>query len=337
MDDEGAARRSDRWRRGAARSPRGVAGDEGAARRSERPPRDAVLLGAARRAGWVLAARELRALGLSRSAIQRRLDTGLLVALFHGVYLVGRTEPTRGERQRAGLKACDGLALGRRSAAVAHGVMARWDGPVEVCVARPRRRQRGLVPLRRDYGPEDVTWREGVPVTTLAVTLCDLAEVLSPEALDRVVHEAEFRRKLDVAVVARAMARRPRRPGYRALRAALAKRRRLVDGRLDSKLERRFHAFLEARDYPPSEHNVSFDFDDGGQASVDVLFRAQWLAVEVDGGPHQTVNGFHADRRRDRRLEAEWGLMVLRVTEEDIDERPDALDAELRAALARRG
>ncbi len=291
----------------------------------------------ARRERWVISAPELHAIGVSQDAIDRRVKAGWLTTIFRGVYLVGRSRPTRDELQRAALKACDGLALGRRSAAVIHGVMSRWDGPIEVCVAKHRRRQKGLLPLERTLARDEITWRNGLPVATLAVVFCDLAEVMSPAELDRAVHEAEFRKILDLAAVEREMARRPRRPGYKALRAALAKRRRAVDGRLDSKLERRFHVFLDARGYPPSEHNTSFRFDDGSEASVDVLFREQWLAVEVDGGPHQTVNNFHADRRRDRRLQAEWNLTVLRVTEEDLDHRPDALDAELRAALARRG
>lgn len=312
-------------------------GNEAASRRKERSSLDERIVAAARRERWVLSTDELRALGVEAGAVHRRVRTGWLTTIFRGVHLVGRSTPTRDELQRAALKACDGVGLARRSAAVVHGLIARWDGPVELCVTMKRRKQKGLTPLLRGYGPEDITWRSGLPVTTVAVTLCDLAEVLTPEEVDRAVHEAEFRKKLNIVAVERAMARHPGRPGSKALRAALGKRRRSVDGRLDSKLERRFHDFLHARGFPASEHNVAFDFDDGGKASVDVLFRPQWLAIEVDGGPHQTVNGFHADRRRDRRLEAEWGLTVLRVTEEDLDERPDALAAELRAALARRG
>ncbi len=227
--------------------------NEDASQRKQRSSIDERIVAAARNERWVLCAGEFRAIGVSESAVHRRVKSGWLTVVFHGVHLVGRSKPTRDELHRAALKACDGLALGRRSAAVVHGVMERWDGPIEVHVAKKRRKQKGLLSLERDLAPNEITWRNGVPVATLAVVLCDLAEVLGPAELDRAVHEAEFRRKLKIAAVERAMARRPARPGYPALRAALAKRRRAVDGRLDSKLERRFHRFLEGRGYPPSE------------------------------------------------------------------------------------
>jgi hypothetical protein len=42
---------------------------------------------------------------------------------------------------------------------------------------------------------------DGLPVTTVARTLVDLAEVLSPHRLERACHEAEFLRQLDAEAV----------------------------------------------------------------------------------------------------------------------------------------
>ena len=208
-----------------------------------------------------------------------------------------------------------------------------WDGPVETVPTSPRRKQPGLHPRHRLLSSGEATTVNAVPVTTVAATLCDLATVLSPAALAQAVHEAEYRNKLAVTEVDRLLALHPRRPGCAELRALIAARRPVV-GSLNRGLERRFHAFLAARDYPPTEHNAPFVVA-GVPVSVDVLFRAEWLAVEVDGDVHKSARNFASDRRRDRGLQAELGLPVIRVTEADLD-RPTELDADLRAALARR-
>jgi len=47
-------------------------------------------------------------------------------------------------------------------------------------------------------GAEEVTARDGIPVTTLARTLLDLADVLHPQALKRAITEAEYRQRISV-------------------------------------------------------------------------------------------------------------------------------------------
>jgi len=56
--------------------------------------------------------------------------------------------------------------------------------------------------------------------------------------------------------------------------------------------------------------------------------------VELDGrAAHDRSANFHADRERDRRLLAR-GWRSARVTGPQIRERPDELEADLRAILA---
>ena len=81
---------------------------------------------------------------------------------------------------------------------------------------------------------------------------------------------------------------------------------------------------------------MTFDLEDGERTTVDVLFRDAWVAVELDGGVHESRRHFHTDRRKSRRLEALYGLVVFRVTEEDLAERADELARDLHATIARR-
>ena len=291
------------------------------------------LLAAGERRRWVLTTQQLEAAGVSSAAMSRAVAGGWLTRLYQGVYLVGRRVATVEELERAALLASGpGAVLGYRSAARVHRLMD-WAGPVETVPTGPRRKQPGLHPRHRLLTAAEITTVGAVPVTAVAATLCDLATVLSPEALAQVVHETEYRKKLAVTEVERLLALHPRRPGCGALRALIAARRPIV-GSLNRGLERRFHAFLAERGYPPAEHNVPFVVA-GVPISVDVLFRAEWLAVEVDGDVHKSARNFASDRRRDRGLQADFGLPVIRVTEGGLD-RPDELDADLRAALARR-
>lgn len=277
---------------------------------------------------------QLRELGFAANTIYARRKAELLVRVFHGVYLLPPHPLTRDAREMAALRSCGPeSAIGFRSAAARDRLLI-WDGPVEVIVPTHQRRQRGLHPRTFPLEPWDVSVVDGLRRTTKARTLADLATVLGAGEIERVVHEAEFRKQLVDVSVKRAIERAGPRRNTKALEAALARRRRLV-GSLDSDPERRFARFLGERGYPPTEHNVPFLLG-GGEVRLDVLFRSAWLGVEVDGDPHKSERQFHADRQRDLRFDAEHGLTVLRVTEPQIDDSPDDLDVLLWRALLRR-
>jgi len=303
---------------------------------------DPVLLEVAQSQRWVITRRELLGAGLTRSAIDRRVRNGPLLSLYAGVYLVGRTAPTEEELLQAALKACGrGSVLAFRTAAQRRRIIKERGAATEIIVSTNRRAPvprhpmaRTVTVYRRTLHDDDWSLRGGLRTTSVAATLLDLARVLSEPELRRAVHEAEYRQLLDLRRIDAQLERRPRAYGRANLVAAL-RSHRPIDGRLDSTLEHRFHRFLADRHYPPTEHNVRFALDDGEEVAIDVLFRSAWLAVEVDGGPHRTQQNFHRDRRRDRRLDAEWQLPVLRVTEQDLD-APEELDADLWKALTRR-
>ena len=224
---------------------------------------DRAIIAAARRSGWVLHARELAAVGCAPDATLLRVRRGLLTPLFHGVYLVGRDVPTAEERLRAALLTGRGCLLAGRAAASHHGWLELRPGdPVVLASPTARRAQPGLVVRQRSIAEHEWTIRRGLPTTTVAATLGELAKTHTVSELTRFIHEAELRKQLAVDGVLRWLVEHPRAHGARRLRRALQRHRPLV-GSVGSGLEQRFHRFLAWAGLPPTEHNVRFELAAG--------------------------------------------------------------------------
>jgi hypothetical protein len=152
---------------------------------------------------------DLASLGFGRRQIERRTADGRLVRAHRGVYAVGHAALSREGRWMAAVLACgDGAVLSHRSAAVCWGCADREDVVPHV-TASHRLRPAGVVAHRGRLAPADMTVRNGIPVTSPARTLVDLAQILSEEDLERVVRQAQFRRLFDPHAIRDALQRRP--------------------------------------------------------------------------------------------------------------------------------
>lgn len=97
-----------------------------------------------------------------------------------------------------------------------------------------------------------------------------------------------------------------------------------------SEAEERFLVLVGKARLPAPEVNVAV-----GDHEVDFLWRRARLVVEVDGYAfHSSPGQFERDRRRDAELSAA-GLLVLRVTWQQIANEPEAMLVNLGQALAR--
>jgi predicted transcriptional regulator of viral defense system len=118
----------------------------------------------------VVSKRQLLELGFSRAGIAHRVAKGRLHRAHHGVYAVGRPELTRSGAWMAAVLACGpGAALSHDDAGALWEICADLPGDIHVSVPHSayRRQRPGIVVHRRPaFGPEDVTRRRGVPVTT---------------------------------------------------------------------------------------------------------------------------------------------------------------------------
>jgi hypothetical protein len=185
---------------------------------------DAALAALAARQHGVVSLAQLRALGLGSRGVQHRARKGRLHRLHRAA--VGHTALSRDGHRMAAVLACGpGAVLSHASAADAWGIrhtsQTRWD---VTTTGRTGRTGPAAVRLHRVRAlhEDDVGRLRGVPLTSVARTLVDLAAVLRPEALERAVHQAEVLRILDLAEVEAALARVPNRAGARRLRELLA-------------------------------------------------------------------------------------------------------------------
>ena len=116
--------------------------------------------------------------------------------------------------------------------------------------------------------------------------------------------------------------------GIARLRTALE----LVEPATESPMETRLRLVLVMAGLPRPAAQVPVH--DGGQfiARPDLLYCAQRLALEYDGGTHR--NSLVEDNRRQNRLVAA-GYRILRFTASDVMRHPDTVVAKVRAELAR--
>jgi very-short-patch-repair endonuclease len=248
-------------------------------------------------------------LDVSPRIIERWLREGWLHEEHRGVYAVGHRRLTqRGRWMAAVLAGGPGTVLSHRSAAALWGL--RESAVVEITTLR-RVRRPGIRAHGNALERDEVTVRDGIPVTTVARTLLDLAAVLAPDDLHHAINEAEYRGLSDLTPLGALVARHPRRRGIATLK------RLLRDQDFDvsrEKLERDFLAFLDGHGLPrPRRNHVVEGY------TCDCVWPQQRLVVELDGAAaHRTVKRFHEDRLRDRRLTVA-GWTPLRVTARQLN------------------
>jgi very-short-patch-repair endonuclease len=222
--------------------------------------------------------------------------------------------------------------LSHRSAAALWGLAG--DRP-KIDVNAPRGRQErpgrtsGIKVHRCQFDPAEVTTRDGIPVSTVARTLFDLAERSPPHELKNAWDEASRLRILQVPRVAAVYERnRGRRRARARIQPFLLAEQRYVEDTA-SPLEDRFAEFVVAQRLPPPQTNVLVDGDE-----VDALWPAARLIVELDSWEfHSHRAAFEKDRDRDtEHLLA--GYRTIRVTHRKLSEAPDRLAAQIRALLA---
>jgi Protein of unknown function (DUF559) len=170
----------------------------------------------------------------------------------------------------------------------------------------------------------DVTVHFGIPVTTPARTLLDLAEVLDTPSLTRAVNEARLRHRSTLPELRELLARSPGR-ATRRLRPFVERE----TGPTRLRLEDEFLAFVARYDLPTPEVNqIVAGFE------VDMLWREQRLIVELDGRDYHE-DRFEQDRDRDATL-LSAGFPTLRITPKRIRREPDREAVRLKTTLAAR-
>ena len=285
----------------------------------------------------VVAAGQLRHLGLSQNVVGKWARKGRLLRVHRGVYAVGHGRLTREGRWMAAVLAYGPKAvLSHRSAGALWGL--RSDNRARTDVSLPSRsaRSRPGIDVHRSgtLTRADCTIHDGIPCTTLARALLDLAEVVYPRDLERVIEQAEVLRLFDLRVIDEVLARANGPRGAGVLRVVLAGLEQ--PALTDTELEERFLALCRAASLPRPGVNEWLDIDDLPAVKADFLWRAERLVIETDGWEsHGTRAAFERDRRRDERLKLA-GYEPLRFTWRRIVGEPRGVIKTVSVLLARR-
>jgi hypothetical protein len=280
----------------------------------------------------VLTLAQLEDLGLSARGVRHRAASGRLQRVHHGVYAI-QPVGTHGRWMAAVLACGTGAVLSHRSAAALWDLVADQHSRADVTVTRRAGRSRDGIAVHRgeSLAPADIAVHEGIPCTTVARTLLDLASSFDRRTLERAVDEAEARRRFDLTAVHDVLLRNPGRPGTRALTTIITEYQQPTATRSDS--EEQMLRLIADAGLPRPRTNVWIALDGGGGYEADFLWPDRRLIVEVDGRTHHARRrAFAHDRRRDRLL-ALAGFETRRYAASELTAVPARVAAELRTFL----
>jgi very-short-patch-repair endonuclease len=296
-------------------------------------PEDAKVAELARRQHGVVGREQLCALGLSERAIQHRLEVGRLHRLYPAVYAVGhRLLPKRAWLMAAVLASGPEAVLSHRSAAALWGLRGYSEGAVHVTLSRKSTSSKQIRRHHSPLPPDEVTIKDGIPVTSVPRTIFDLAATEDTDVIQNLLREAEFLELWDRLSLWDLVARYPGRRGVAKVQAALERLKDEPPGRKRTPLEERFAPFLRRYHLPLPRFN---DWIVLGPKSyqVDCHWSGTGQIVELDGWQgHRTRTAFREDRARDRILRVA-GYSVTRLTWSQLDDEPGAVAADLRVLL----
>lgn len=283
---------------------------------------------------------QLLELGYAENTVLEWSDAGRLHRLHQGVYAVGHRRLTWYSR-------CWAAVLGAEAnetdevvwpAVASHGSAAYLWGlyryaPETIDVTAPirRRAKRGFrVHFSSILVPEDREEREGIPVTSVARTLLDLAIRARPDQLGRLLERAEERDLLDVVAIEALLDRAGGHRGRGRLGRALALYR--PDPAFTrSRFEKSFRRRVLAAGLPAP----SMNFNVAGY-ELDAYWPQYRFAVELDlFETHGTRAAFERDRLRQEELKL-LGIETIRITKPRLDREPEAVIRNLAALLERR-
>jgi Protein of unknown function (DUF559) len=267
----------------------------------------------------VVSHEQLVRFGLSPRSIERRLAAGRLLALHRGVYAVGHARLGLDGRHWAAMLALgDEAFVSHASAAHAQGIRATRSAIVDVSVRGRggRKRHAGIrVHRPRSLPDDEVTALRGLPITTPARTILDIAGALRPKQLENALNLAELEARMDFTELHALLARYPRRPGTASLKAQLEAYQGPVDTR--SKLERLVYELCDSHGLPRPVANCGIE-----GRERDFYWSHRRLVVEADSFRwHRTPSALNDDRERDVELTLA-GYTVLRFTYEQVTRRP---------------
>lgn len=274
---------------------------------------------------------QLVACGVDGDAVARRVAKGQLHRVHTGVYAVGHPGATLdAQLMSAVLAGGQGAVASHWASAALHGFV-RWDGRrIDVTVARRSGRQRPGIRFHRPrtVDPRDITRVRGIPTTTAARALLEIAPQLSDRRLKRAVRQAQAERATNVRQIADVLRRaRGQRDTGRLAAIVATGAAPTASGDEDIVLDLVLQAGFEHPDVNPRLVVGAETY------RPDLRWAPQRLIVEVDSAWHDGPLAAQLDAARQADLE-DAGWRVLRTTAAQAILQPSRLVRELDAAGA---
>ena len=273
---------------------------------------------------------------VSRMTLSRLVRAEVLERVRPGIF---RKKAKNQTDEQALLAVCwwideENTFVSHRSAARHHGLVLD-KGPLEVTTSSSRSTGRvsGVVVHRsRDLKEGDTKRLRGIPVTTGARTIIDLATQLDAETLAILVEEAWRKKIAPPDWIARRLDELGHGRDTGALSEIISDCRKR-DEPFESALEVKFWRLLKKENFPLPKCAYEFRDDFGQPGHVDFAYPDYDLAIECDGWEfHGTREAFENDRLRSARLAA-VGWRVMAITWRQLTEEPKKVLERLKHAL----
>jgi hypothetical protein len=281
---------------------------------------------------------QLAAIGLAARTVQQRAKVGRLHRIYQSVYsLVPESALTARGRWMAAVLACGpDAALSHRSAGTLEGLWAKSGGRIDVTIPRRAPRKHAGVALHRSTTlmPADVTVVDGIPCTTVARTLFDLAEELTQRQLERAFDQADILEVLDLNEIDDQLSRNRTRRGAPKVRRLLNEHY-IGSTVTDSYAEEFLIPLLRAAGVRMPRTQFWIVLEDGEPPlRRDFVWPDLKLDVEIDGKTHRTAQALERDARNDLRLaDADW--RVIRIPWKRLEADPDRVVPTIARAVTR--
>jgi hypothetical protein len=284
--------------------------------------------------GGVVTRRQLLDLGLTTRQIDYRVNTGEWSLVKRGVYQIAQPRDRRDLLRRV-IAVWERSVLSHETAAEMHDVPYVDRGRIVVSHHSRTTHDFPDIEVHRTHDLDEwhVTRVDGMPVTTIARTVVDLAATRSVRHVgaitDRLVSDGRLD-LVELAAVHGAVARRGK-GGTQVLREVLEER---FDGtfRDESELERRGRRVIAdgGLPLPVSEYPIPWN----PSRRFDEAYPELKIAIEWDSRRyHGQLAAFESDRARDRDAALE-GWRVLRFTWNDVHNHPQRVVNTIRGLLA---
>jgi hypothetical protein len=255
---------------------------------------------------------------VSRNALRKRIDEGLLLPLHPGVFaLASATLDMKALSMAATLYAGEGSATSHRTACRLRGIEGIRPSPIDVASTKALRPQDRLLIHRPKRLP---AWQieplHGIPTTIVPRSLLDLCAIGKPWECSDALDSALRQGICDIPTLLHMIEveSKPGRTGIRLFRTLVWERDE-QKAPPQSVLAARFLRWLRSEGFPEPEVEYRVHLPGGVVKDLDFAYPNNVLGFQVDGYRHHAGRFAHDDDR-----EGDWrfiaiGWRIMRITD----------------------